>query len=349
MKIDLKKYLEKVDAILISSNSNIIYLTSYSNFSISERECFLLITKNKRYLITDKRYSEALKRDLKDFEIIDIGATRFLSNCSDFLKNLKIKKLGFEDDDLKVNEYTTLRKSVILSSVDLSDLRILKTQNEIKNIKSAANVSDKAFEFITKKLKVGVTEKEIAFILKQYIEEKSDGISFDPIVAFGENSSIPHHLSGNAKLKKNQIVLLDFGAKINNYSSDMTRTVFFGKADHKFKEIYETVLQAQKLAIEKVKPGATGHEVDDAARDFITSKNFSQIPHSVGHGIGINVHEKPYISPNSHKKISENMVFSIEPGIYITSYGGVRIEDLVLVTKSGVELISNSKKEIIEI
>ncbi len=352
----LKNYLKQVDALLISSYANIVYLTGYCGFSEIERECFLLLTRNKKYIITDKRYSEALKKQTKNFAIIDIGAAVFIKNAEKFLQKAKIKKLGFEADSLTFSEYSKISKIVKTTPVDLRSLRIIKQNDEIKNIKLACKIGDGAFDFILDKLKLGITEKQIANQIELFIKQKNAEISFRPIVAFGKNSSTPHHLTGNAKLKRNQIVLLDFGVKINNYCSDMSRTVFFGVANNKFKKIYETVLAAQQKAIEyingqwsMVNGQLLAKDIDKVARDYIASNNYSTIPHSLGHGIGVEVHETPHLSPHSKETIKQGMVFSIEPGIYIENYGGVRIEDLVVVTKNGAELISHANRDLIEL
>jgi len=366
----LNNFLKKLDAILISSRSNIIYLTTYPNFSETERECFLLITRSKQYLITDKRYSEAVTQVVKNFEIKDSGANKLLTaGRSSLLKNLRITNLGIEEYDLTVSEYSKLKKFVKTKSVDLRNLRIVKQKKEIENIQKACRLGDLAFEFIIKQLNPGVSEREIADKLETFINLKGADISFKPIIAFGKNSSIPHHMAGNSKLRKNQIVLLDFGVKVNNYCSDMSRTIFFGKAPNKFKKMYRTVLEAQTKAIEFIQSFYSSSErgesrsklsissnsqlfardIDKIARNYIIKQGFSNMIHSLGHGVGIEVHEAPHISLKSKDKISSGMIFSIEPGIYIPGFGGVRIEDLVVVQDNKAQLISHSNREIIEL
>lgn len=346
---EIKENLKNSEAILISGIPNVIYFTNFSGFSDIEREVFLLVTKNKNYLITDRRYSEAVEKQVADFKVIDTGAINFLINGKEFFEKEKINLLNIEENNLTVSEYKALKKYIKTKNVDLKNLRIIKNDLEIKNIKKACEIGDLAFEYILTKLKIGVTEKEISDELINFFKSKNADFSFKPIVAFGENSSAPHHENSDRKLEENQIVLLDFGVKVNNYCSDMTRTVFFGKADKKFKEIYNNVLEAQKLSIESVKLNIKASEIDKKARDYILKNNFPNIIHSVGHGIGIEVHETPHISPNSTQKIKNGMTFSVEPGIYISNYGGVRIEDLVLVRDGCAELISHSKREIIEV
>jgi Xaa-Pro aminopeptidase len=339
----------KPEATLISSVPNIIYLTNYSGFSETEREAFILLTKNKKYIITDKRYSEAVEK-IKGFEIIDCGANYFISKLSkEFFKENNIKTLAIEENNITLFESKLLKKSAKLIPSDFSKKRVLKTEKEIENIKKACDIGDEAFKFILTKLKVGVSENDISEELISFFKSKNADFSFKPIVAFGAHSSIPHHKTEKTKLEKNQIVLLDFGVKVNNYCSDMTRTVYFGKADEKFKKIYNTVLNAQKKAIEQIKENANLSLIDKTAREFILEQGFSNIIHAVGHGIGIEVHEAPSVSPYSKNIIKNGMVFSVEPGIYIPEFGGARIEDLVVVRNGKAQLISHAEREIIEI
>jgi len=200
----------------------------------------------------------------------------------------------------------------------------------------------------------------LAYELEFFIRRHGADISFPPIVAYGADSAIPHHVPTNNKLTNNQIVLLDFGVKLNNYCSDMTRTVFFGSASAEHKRIYQTVLEAQKRAIDafanKVPPlrrwnlaKNLAKNIDKVARDYIISKNYKTIPHSLGHGIGLEVHEAPRLSPSSRDILKPGMVFTIEPGIYIPGFGGVRIEDVVALEKSGPRILTYSPKHIIEL
>ncbi len=342
--------MKNSEAELISKVPNIFYMTGFSGFYENEREAFLIITNNKKIIITDRRYSEAVRKKVKNFEVIDSGANNFLSNGAEsFFKKEKINSLKFEEDNLTVAEFKKLKKYIKMVPLDTSKLRIVKNDSEIKNIKQASRIGDGAFNFILTILKVGVTEKNISDELISFFKQKNADKSFDPIVAFGSNSSVPHHQAGNTKLKKNQIVLLDFGVKVNNYCSDMTRTVFFGKANVKFKNIYKTVLTAQQNAIKVIKDKAQASKIDGAARSYILSKGYPNIIHAVGHGIGIEVHEAPILSPKSKDVLENGMVFSVEPGVYIPGYGGVRIEDLVLVREGKAWLISHAKREIIEV
>src|SRR3989344_3028014 len=346
----------KSDGILISSVANIVYLTGYSGFSIEEREAYLVVTKDSQYIITDGRYSETIKKEVKDFSL-EIRSSK--NSLEDIFKNIvrenQIKSLGVEEDDLRVKEYKALGKVFQkLVGVSINPHRAIKTLEEINFIEEACKLGDKTFSYILKKIKVGMSEKEVAWEMEQFIKSQGATLSFPTIVAFSENSSVPHHQLGHKKMEEQdgQFVLLDFGVKIENYCSDMTRTIFFGKHQQKQIEIYQTVLMAQQKAIEfinsSIKSGKQikAYQVDKVARDYIISKGYKTIPHSLGHGIGLEVHEHPYISPKSNEILKEGMVFSIEPGIYLPDFGGVRIEDLFVLEKNGLRQLTNSDKKL---
>lgn len=355
-KIQNELTKNKLDAILISSISNIIYLTGYSGFSKDEREAYLLIVKNKQYILTDGRYSHAVKTLIPNFKLIEITSKNPVKKILNQLRTKhKIKKIAFEGSNISFLEHRKLLNHFDDSNHrSFESLRSIKTSDEISKIEKACELGDKAFDYILKKIKLGISEKELAFEIEFFIKKHGADISFPPIVAFGKNSAIPHHQVTNNKLTNNQIILLDFGVKLNNYCSDMTRTVFFGRPTPEQKRMYETVLEAQKLAIASLtsdggpeRSRRNSSEVDRIVRDYILSKDYPTIPHSVGHGIGIEVHEAPHLSPKSKDILKKGMVFSIEPGIYIPNLGGVRIEDLVVLEKNNVRLLTHSPKNII--
>lgn len=340
------------DAILISSIPNIIYLTGYSGFSKDEREAYLVITKNEQYILTDGRYSHAAKTLISDFKLIEICSENSLSKILQNLKlKHKIKNLGIEDDNIKVSEHKVLKKYFgdTYHYGGTNNLRIIKNKDEILKIEKSCKLGDKTFDYILRNIKLGITEKELAFKIEFFIKKNGGDISFPPIVAYGANSANPHHLPTAKQLIKNSIILLDFGAKLDNYCSDMSRTIFFGKPTTEQKSIYKTVLCAQQKAIDSLAMDIKASEIDKIARDYITSQGYKTIPHSLGHGVGIEVHESPHLSPKSKDMLKEGMVFSVEPGIYIPNLGGVRIEDLVVLTKNGPRLLTHSPKNLIEL
>lgn len=345
---NIKKKLleEKVDAILISSVSNIVYLTGFANFSKDEKEAYIFIGKDFGYIITDGRYSEAVKKQVSHLTLFERGHKNPMEHL---FKKHKIKKLGIEEDNLTVSEHKVISKHFKnIKHFEIS--RSIKTKEEISKIEKACKLGDLVFEYILKKIKPGVSEKEIAFELEVFVKKNGADLSFPSIIAFGKNSSVPHHQTGNTILDKEQIVLLDFGIKFENYCSDMTRTVFFGKPSDKQKRIYETVLKAQQKTISAIKTGerktAKLHKIAD---EYFKSCGFSAIPHSLGHGIGLEVHEHPSLSPKSKEALKEGMVFSIEPGVYIPEFGGVRIEDLFVLEKQSLRQLTSSSKSIISL
>lgn len=351
-KIRQKLLKEKLDAVLVSSVSNITYLSGFTNFSKDEREAYIFIGKNFAYIITDGRYAEAVKREVPHLVIYERGHGKSTEEL--FKKHKKVvKRLGIEEDNLTVAEHRVINKLFKNKHFEVRNIRSIKTEEEITKIEKACKIGDLAFDYILKKLKTGVSEKEIAKNLEDFIRSKGAEISFPSIIAFGKNSSVPHHQTGENILVKGQIVLLDFGVKFENYCSDMTRTICFGSPSSEQKRIYQTVLEAQQKAkdfiSDAIKSGKAlkASAVDKVARKYITSGGFSSILHSLGHGIGLEVHEHPHLSPKSKDILKEGMVFSIEPGIYIPEFGGVRIEDLFVLEKNGLRQLTNSSKSII--
>lgn len=347
----------KLDAVLISSTSQIIYLTNFSHFSEIEREAFLLVTKTSQYIFTDARYSQAVRTILKNFNLQEISMEQPLTTLlQTIVDEEKIKNLGIEENNVTVREYQKFNKVIKrLKHIELAPLRMSKHHDEIKKIKKACTLGDKAFSFILTKMKLGITEKDLAYELENFIKKNGALLSFAAIVAFGENAAIPHHKTGNRKLKKNEFVLLDFGVKYDDYCSDMTRTIFFGKINKEQKMIYETVRNAQQKAIsfietqQKNNQEIKASDVDEAARDEIIKAGFPSIPHSLGHGIGLQVHESPNLSPRSKHILTEGMVFSIEPGIYLPDRLGVRIEDIFAIQNNKLIQLTTSPRILIEI
>lgn len=334
-----------LDALIVSKSANITYLAGYSGFSEIEREAYLIATKKQITLFTNARYLEEVKN------IINKNIT--LKPRIEFEKELKKlagKKIGFEEN-LTYSEYKYLRgltKIKLTQTEDIvENLRTTKSLIEIEKIRRACNLTDKAFKHVLKKIKPGITEKEIAFEIEFFIKTNGGELAFPSIVAFGKNSAIPHHHTSETKLnKKDSFVLLDFGAKYKEYCADMTRTLINNTTEKALK-IYKTVLEAQEKALEyaNTKNGMLkACEIDKTARNYIISLSYPSIPHSVGHGVGLEVHESPSISKNSTDEIFPNSIFTIEPGIYIPEFGGVRIEDVVLKTNIGLETLTKSPK-----
>lgn len=341
-----------VDAVYITSDYNYRYFSGFTGSS-----AYVLITAENAYLLTDFRYIEQANEECEGFEILDYYSTGGLEkNLRKIFEANNIKRIGFEDNQVKVsayNKYIDLFHEMEFQPLGttLEYIRQVKDEVEIETIQKAAKIGDDAFLHILNFLKPGVTEKEVAVELEHHMRKSgASKLSFDTIVASGERSSLPHAQPTDRKLQEGDFVTMDFGCIYNGYCSDMTRTVVIGKASEKQKEIYNIVLKAQKKALENIKAGVKGKIIDGYARDIIDEagyrKNFG---HGLGHGLGLEVHESPRFSILEESIIRENVVMSVEPGIYIEGFGGVRIEDLVLVTKDGIRNFVTSPKELIEI
>ncbi len=339
-KIQAQLKAHRLQAALISSVANITYLTGF-NFALEEREGYILMTSKSAYLLTNSIYSTILREKLPDFEVVEISRR---DPSREILLKLLGKKsnlrLGIEEDDLTVAEYKSLQKkfkNLINFEPKLS--RTIKDLSEIDLIKKACEIGDLAFLYILKKIKPGITEKELGFELDIFIKENADDVSFSTIIAFARNAAAPHHKTGETILgeKQGQVILMDFGVRFKNYCSDMTRTFFWGQPSVEGKRLYQAVLRSQerseeyiKLQLKKGLPVKCA-KVDQEARDYLVAEGYPKIPHSVGHGIGVEVHEHPYLYSKSKEELKEGMVFSIEPGIYLPDKMGVRIEDLYAI------------------
>lgn len=264
--------------------------------------------------------------------------------------------MGFEENTITYKEAADLEEKLdtteMIPTEDIVDeLREIKNTDEIENIKKACLLTDEAFTYICKEIKTGQTEIEVKVLLENFIRSKGGTISFESIVAFGVNSAVPHHLSGSTKLKGNDIILLDFGAKVDGYCSDMTRTIFIGKTDEKLLKMYKTTHDAQEIALDHLrthmKEGFEGKRAHTLADSHINANGFENIPHSLGHGVGLQVHELPWLSPFSDSKFQPGTIVTVEPGIYNPEIGGIRIEDTILITTDGIEILTKSSKEIL--
>lgn len=341
--------------LLITNPSNIFYLTGFPLHECTPgREVFLVLSKKQNLFITDGRLIEFAKQVVaKSFTVIERGHEFPVTDViNTFLQKNKYTTLEYEKADLTILElerFTKALKKIKLVGTEnvIENLRLIKNKREIEKIKKSAEITDKTFSSILPLLKPEVAESEIVWKIKTIFNSCGAGAAFEPIVASGSGSAIPHYSSTNKKLKKGEIVLFDFGAKYAGYCSDMTRVVFIGKADTKTRNVYNTVLKAQQKALGLKTKSA--RKIDEIARDTIIKAGFPSIPHGVGHGVGISIHEDPRLNPKSENKLKKGMVFTVEPGIYLPGWGGVRIEDLLVWEKGGIKNITKSPKKLIEI
>ncbi len=338
------------DSLLIDSDVNRFYLT---NFTGSAGR--VLFTPENEYFITDFRYTEQAANQTDGFKIVELNKD-VVESINDILQRDGTEKLGFEAKTVNYYQYgkydEKFKDIELISTEDLiKDVRMIKEENEIEMIKKAIEISDKAYEHILDFIEVGMTEKEVALELEIF-QKKLGGSknAFDFIVASGKRSSMPHGVASDKVINENELITLDFGTFYKGYCSDMTRTFVLGKANQKQKEIYNKVLEAQLAVIDKIKAGMSGVEADKIARDIIEDAGYGDnFGHGLGHGIGVEVHEGPNVSYKSEDDLKENSIVTDEPGIYIKDWGGVRIEDDLLITKDGCEVLNSSPKELIEV
>ncbi|WP_017380077.1 M24 family metallopeptidase [Paenisporosarcina sp. TG-14] len=337
----------EIDALLITSGYNRRYITDFTGTA-----GVAIISKEQAIFITDFRYLEQAEKQISGFEIVKHTKT-LVEEVTVQLDKMAVKKVGFEKDDMTYSMYESYKKAVNTELVPVSGLvekiRLIKTPEEIKIIKAAADIADAAFNHIITFIAPGKTELEVSNELEFFMRKQgATSSSFDIIVASGLRSALPHGVASDKIIEKGDFVTLDFGALYNGYVSDVTRTVAVGEPSDHLKEIYQIVLDSQMLSLEKIKPGMTGIEADAVARDYIKSKGYGEaFGHSLGHGIGLEVHEGPGLSFRSETVLEEGMVITIEPGIYLPGVGGVRIEDDAVVTATGTDRITHSTKELL--
>ena len=336
----------EIDTLFISNKDNIRY---YSGFTGTF--AFLLISESKAIIITDSRYTLRAEEESPDYEIYQLkSGDNWIENSTNLAKT---KIIGYEGDYVSVNLLNQLQKKAekINKWKDFSEKitlgRIIKSDEETEILQKTINISDSAFNNVSKKIVTGMTEKDVGWEMEKEMRELgAESPSFDTIVASGINGSKPHHSPTDKLISDNEAITIDMGAKYKGYCSDLTRTIFIGDPDEKFKKIYTTVLKAQLISMETAKPDMTGEEIDKIARDIITSEGYGEyFGHSLGHGVGIEIHENPGVGPNSKNNIKPGMVYTIEPGIYIENWGGIRIEDMVIMTENGNNLLSHALKE----
>ena len=341
----MEKDVTKLDGVgaLITDKINRRY---FSGIDIDEG--YLILSKNPVYL-TDSRYFFALKDKLKNTKI-SCQLYVDLNSIKKELENQNIKKFYIDYDIITLTEYNEY-KSLGVELCNGSEIKLqraVKTKEEISYIKKACNITEKAVEEAFSKLKVGITEKQVKDILVKYmIDNGAEGESFDTIVAFGKNSAVPHHQTGETKLSKNSVVLIDTGCKYNGYCSDITRTAYFGSPSDEFLFRYNAVLTANEKAQSEITSSITSTLADGIARNYLKLVNLDKyFTHSLGHGVGLEIHEHPYLSPKRDSELINNMVFTIEPGVYFENEYGIRIEDTVCLTNGKVERLFNDSKKL---
>lgn len=338
-----------IDSLLITNPFSRRYMTQFTGTA-----GIALITKEDALFITDFRYTEQATEQVKQFQIIEHKGP-IEQEIKDQLKKLNVKRLGFESEHMTFHLYNKYDQLFDVDLVPVNNvvetMRKVKTDEELSVLKQAAKIADDAFVHILNYIRPGTKEIDIAIELEYFMRQAgATAASFDIIVASGYRSSLPHGIASTKTIENGELVTLDFGALYNGYCSDITRTVAVGDVSDELKKIYDIVLEAQTRGVANIKPNMTGKEADSLTRDYITEQGYGQyFGHSTGHGIGLEVHEGPTLSPRSEEVLKPGMVVTVEPGIYIPDVGGCRIEDDIVITEDGNERLTNASKQFIQL
>ncbi|MBU1862267.1 MAG: Xaa-Pro peptidase family protein [Candidatus Omnitrophica bacterium] len=344
---NLRKSFQKagVDTLLVSKPENIFYLSGFRGC-----DSYLVVTLHDTYILTDSRYENELRQSTIACKILVLSKDMSLADLMNgLMKKKRLKSVGFEPAHIAYYQYRHFNKFLKTKKLKpcfriVENLRIIKDASEIKAIKRAITIAERSLYCVSRVyFSKRYREKDLGDYLEYTMKKKgADGVSFPAIVATGTRSAFPHAVSGRAHIKRNSILLIDFGAKKDGYCSDLTRTFFLGTITPRFKLIYSLVCEAQHLAIDSIKVGERISSVDKKVRLFFKKNKVDQyFNHALGHGIGLDVHESPSLIYSSNERFTENMVFTVEPGLYFNTWGGIRIEDMVRVTSSGCERLTH--------
>lgn len=345
----------KLDGMIVSQNADQRYLAGFSGHA--DYDSLLLISKNDARIVTDSRYWGAAEEEAPDIKLVKRirGEYDHTDAMRDFAQENQVHTLGFESQHVNVAQYQEWKKALRKAGVKLTPtadvikaLRASKEEGEIEKIRAAVKLTDDAFANLLKHIQVGMTEKQAAWIIESYMREHgAERLAFDSIVASGPNAAKPHAEPSDRPLQAGEPITIDIGAQVDGYNSDMTRTIILGHTTEKFKEIYGIVLKAHTAVEKKAHVGMNGKQVDHIARRIIDKAGYEkEFGHGLGHGVGRVVHEFPRAGKLFKKDIIEpNMILTVEPGIYLPGWGGVRIEDLVVFRPDRVEVLTQSTKD----
>lgn len=335
---------------LVTKKENVRYLSTFTGTAGK-----VLITETENIFITDFRYLDQAAEQTEGFIIEEISSN-FMEGFADLLKRKEIKVMSFESDDIHYKTYQDFKKKLELEELNavngvVEELRLIKEDGEIEKIKKAVEIADKGFQFLLDFIEPGKTEKEIALELEFFMKRNGgEANAFEFIAASGKRGALPHGTASDKIVKKGELITIDFGTVYQGYHSDITRTVALGEVSEKHKEIYNIVLDAQLEVIDKIKPGMSCVDADKIARDIISKAGYKEnFGHGLVHGIGLEIHEGPRLSHTAEGTLEKGMVVTDEPGIYISGFGGVRIEDDLLITEDGCEVLNTSSKELIQL
>jgi Xaa-Pro aminopeptidase len=346
----------QLDGLLVSQPESRYYLSGYSGKDLPPRDSagYLLITATTAQLLTDMRTAQQAEQEAPSYEVLQYPAgVRAMELVAQLAQQHGLRRLAFEAIHLPYRLFTDLRAALdpaieLVPETDLVDeLRIVKDPTELRALRAAIAILDEAFAHLARFIEPGCPEQRLAWELEAYLRTHgAQGVSFDPITVGGPQAAIPHAVPSERPLQEGEPIVIDIGARVDYYCSDMTRTVCIGPVPERLQEIYGIVLEAQLTAEREIRPGMTGREADAIAREVIARAGYGEaFGHGLGHGIGLEVHEPPWLSrAKGDIVLRPGMVFSVEPGIYLPGWGGVRIEDLVLLREDGCEVLSRSPK-----
>lgn len=348
-KLRQKLAENELDALLISQPENRRYLSGFAGSA-----GFLLISQDSAILATDFRYVEQATGQAPDFQVVQIEG-ELPKWLPELVSGLGARRLGFEGSSLSFASYQQLTEAI--SAIErppelvptqglVEPLRAIKDEEELGCIKKAVALAEAAFENVIHGVRPGMTEKQVAWELEKFLRENGSGaIPFGIIVASGPNSALPHARPTERRILSGEPVVIDFGARVHGYSSDLTRTIYLGEADSTFTKVYDIVLRAQLTAIDALESGMAGEQADQLGRMVIEQAGYGQaFGHGLGHGVGLAVHEEPRLGRGSADRLADGMVFTVEPGIYLPGWGGVRIEDMVVLEKGKAKVLSKARK-----
>ncbi|MER3413199.1 MAG: Xaa-Pro dipeptidase [Armatimonadota bacterium] len=336
-------------ALLVTQMRNVAYLTGFSGSS-----GYVILTDSQGVFITDSRYHEQAHEEVKALPVsVYANPTTWAQAVAEQVRRLSIKTLGFEAEHMTFATHRQLAEAIEgVSLVPLEGvidpLRRVKTAEEIEKIRAACGIADACFAHVLRLMRTGVSEYDIAMEIDFYVRRQMAKVAFETIAVSGERTSRPHGTPSERKLREGDFVTMDFGARVDGYCSDLTRTVVVSRADDRQREVYDAVLDAQLRALEAIRPGVPARDVDAIARAALAEKSLDKyFGHGLGHGLGSEVHDVGRMSPSSEDVLEEGQVWTVEPGVYIPGFGGVRIEDDVLVTADGCEVLTKSPKELL--
>lgn len=336
-----------LDALLIQKDENRAYVSGFFGSA-----GIVIVTPKEAILLVDFRYVEQAGREAPEFEVLKADR-QFIEALTGLVSQRGWKRIGFESETVTVKQYqdyvAKLQAAELVPVEGIDRLRWVKDEDELARIRHAVEIADAAFAHIRSHLRPGAVERDIALEMEFFMRRHgADREAFETIVASGPRSSLPHGRAADRVLQGGDLVTVDFGAVYRHYISDCTRTVVIGDVSPKQRDVYDTVLEAQQTAVRGIRPGMTGKEADALAREVIAKAGYGDaFGHSLGHGVGLMVHEGPTLSPREEAALGPGMVVTVEPGIYLAGWGGVRIEDLVVIRNDGCEVLTRSPKELL--